>query len=346
MSMKFDIAFIGFGTVGRGFGDLLLEKKGALIRDFGIEWRVVAICDIKGGSVMDSRGLDLKEAIRLADEGKGIEGMAAERRGLNAVETIKESGANLVVEVTWTNIKDGEPGFTHIKTALSMGKHVATTNKGPIALHYKELMKIASENGAELRFEGTVLSGTPVFNLFDGPLAGCRISSIRGIVNGTTNLILSEMEKGRAYSEVLREAQRMGYAEADPTMDVEGWDAAAKAAILANHFFGADIKPDAVARKGISKITLEEVEEAKRKGERIKLLARAWKEGTGEVKAEVSPARLPESDPLASIKGVTNALTFSTDALGEVTIVGPGAGRRATGYALLADMISIARRLA
>lgn len=344
--MKVEIAFIGFGTVGRGFADLLLEKREYLKRAFGIDWKVVAISDIRGGSVMDSKGIDLAEAVRLADSGKGIEGIPGERKGLGALETIRESGANLVVEVTWTNIKDGEPGYSHIRTALEMGKHVATTNKGPIALHYKELMRISSEKGGRLRFEGTVLSGTPVFNLFDGPLAGCRVSSIRGIVNGTTNLILSEMGKGRTYSEVLREAQRMGYAEADPTMDVEGWDAAAKAAILANHFFGADIKPDAVSRKGISGITLEEVTGAIKKGGRIKLLARAWKGDRGEVMAEVSPTWLPESDPLASIGGVTNALTFSTDALGEVTIVGPGAGRRATGYALLADMISIARSLA
>ncbi|MDH7556822.1 MAG: homoserine dehydrogenase [Candidatus Methanosuratincola sp.] len=344
--MRFDIAFIGFGTVGRGFADLLLEKRELLKKAYGIEWKVVAISDIKGGSVMDPKGIDLAEAVRLADSGNGIEGMGGEKKGLGALETIRESGANFVVEVTWTNIKDGEPGYSHIKAALEMGKHVATTNKGPISLHYRELMRISSERGGRLRFEGTVLSGTPVFNLFDGPLAASGVSSIRGIVNGTTNLILSEMEKGRTYSEVLKEAQRMGYAEADPTMDVEGWDAAAKAAILANHFFGADIKPDAVARRGISGVTLEEVTGAIRKGGRIKLIAKAWRGDRGEARAEVAPTWLPASDPLASIGGVTNALTFSTDTLGDITIVGPGAGRRATGYALLSDMISIARSLA
>ncbi|RWX72869.1 MAG: Homoserine dehydrogenase [Candidatus Methanosuratincola subterraneus] len=343
--MRFDIAFIGFGTVGRGFADLLLEKR-ELLKEIGVEWKVVAISDIKGGSVLDPNGIDLAEAVRLADSGKGIEGIGGEKKGLGALETIRESGANFVVEVTWTNIRDGEPGYSHIRAALEMGKHVATTNKGPIALHYRELMRISAERGGRLRFEGTVLSGTPVFNLFDGPLSASRVTSIRGIVNGTTNLILSEMEKGRGYADVLKEAQRMGYAEADPTMDVEGWDAAAKAAILANHFFGADIKPENVVRKGISGLTLEEVTGAIRKGGRIKLLARAWRDERGEARAEVSPTWLPASDPLASIGGVSNALTFSTDTLGEVTIVGPGAGRRATGYALMADMISIARSLA
>ncbi len=343
--MRFDVAFIGFGTVGRGFADLLLEKQKYLKEALGIEWRVVAISDIRAGSVTSSTGIDLRDALRLADAGKSVEGIEAEKRGLSALETIRESGANLIVEVTWTNIKDGEPGYTHIKNALGMGKHVATTNKGPIALHYRELMRISSEVGGRLRFEGTVLSGTPVFNLFEGSLAASDVSSIRGIVNGTTNLILSEMEKGRTYAEVLKEAQRMGYAEADPTMDVEGWDAAAKAAILANHFFGADIRPDMVSRNGITGITLEEVTGAIKKGGRIKLLARAWKDDSGEVRAEVSPTWLQEADPLANIGGVTNALTFNTDTLGEITIVGPGAGRRATGYALLADLISIAKSL-
>lgn len=341
--MRFDLAFIGFGTVGRGLADLLLEKREALARDHGLEWRVVAISDIRAGSILDQRGVDLREAVRLADSGSSLEGIPAERKGLNALESIRESGANAVVEVTWTNIRDGEPGYSHIRAALAMGKHVATTNKGPIALHYQELKRIAFEKGACLRYEGTVLSGTPVFTLFEGPLASSRVSSVRGIVNGTTNLILSEMEKGRAYGEVLREAQRMGFAEADPTMDVEGWDAAAKAAILANHFFGGGIRPDGVIRKGITGVTLEEVKGAIEKGYRIKLIARAWKDEGGAVGAEVAPTRLPASDPLANIGGVTNALTFTTDTLGEVTVVGPGAGRRATGYALLADLISIAK---
>jgi homoserine dehydrogenase len=340
--MKFDIAFIGFGTVGRGLADLLLEKRALLQDEYGVEWRLVAISDIKAGSVMDDRGLDLNEALQLADSGMSIEKMNGQKKGLTALETIKESSANAIVEVTWTNITDGEPGYSHMKSALSMGKHVITTNKGPLALHYRELMGLARANSAALRFKGTVLSGTPVFNLFDGPLAACAVSSIKGILNGTTNFILSEMEKGRNYADVLKQAQGMGYAEADPTMDVEGWDAAAKLAILANYFFGIDAKPGTVRRKGITAISPQDISDARDRGERIKLIAGASKVDGG-VSLEVSPTRLPVANPLANIAGVMNALTFTTDCLGDVTIVGPGAGRRATGYSLLTDLISISR---
>jgi homoserine dehydrogenase len=340
--MKLNIAFIGFGTVGRGLGDLLLEKRDDLARDHSLECRVVAISDIKAGSILDERGIDLKEALKLADARTNLETMPTQKKGLSAIDTIKSSSADVFVEVTWTNITDGEPGYSHIKAALSLGRHVVTTNKGPMALHYRELVSLARDKGAKLKFKGTVLSGTPAFNLFDGPLAGCSVHSIRGIVNGTTNLILSEMEKGRGYAEVLREAQRAGYAEADPTMDVEGWDAAAKTTILANYFYGTDIRPSQVERKGISSITLDQVIKAKGHGERIKLIARADRTERG-TEVSVLPVPLPVADPLANIMGVTNALTFSTDCLGDVTIIGPGAGRRATGYSLLTDLLSIAR---
>jgi len=338
--MRFDLVFIGFGTVGRGLADLLLEKREEL-KKYGMEWRVVAISDIKAGSILDDQGIDLREALKLAEARTSLEALPAQKKGLSAIETIRESSSNAIVEVTWTNIVDGEPGYSHIKTALSLGKHVVTTNKGPISLYYHELMKLADEKKVKLKFKGTVLSGTPTFNLFDGALAGCSVSSIRGIVNGTTNYILSEMEKGLDYKDALKEAQRLGYAEADPTMDVEGGDAVAKITILSNVLLGANIRPDMVKRKGISSITSEEVLSAKDCGERIKLIARAEKKGDF-ILAEVSPIPLPVSDPLANIMGVTNALTFETDCLGNITIVGPGAGRRATGYALLTDLISIA----
>jgi homoserine dehydrogenase len=340
--MKFDMAFIGFGNVGRGLADLLLEKRNMLKSEYGMEWRVVAISDIKVGSIMNDQGIDLKEALRLADSGMSLEKMQAKRKGLSALETISESAANAVVEVTWTNITDGEPGYSHLKSALSSGKHVVTTNKGPLALHYRELMDLARAKSVALKFKGTVMSGTPVFNLFDGALAACMVSSIKGILNGTTNFILSEMEKGRGYADVLKQAQGMGYAEADPTMDVEGWDAAAKLAILANYFFGIDAKPGTVKRKGITGISAKDISDAKDRSERFKLIASASKVDGG-VGLDVSPTRMPIANPLANIAGVMNALTLSTDCLGDVTIVGPGAGRRATGYSLLTDLISISR---
>lgn len=339
--MQFDIALIGFGTVGKGFVELLIEKKTLLEKLYGIEWRITAISDLKLGSIINSKGIDVREALKLAEAGRSLESLPVEKRGLSSLEVIRESNSNLLVEVTWTNLEDGEPGYSHVKEALNLGKDVITTNKGPVALYYRELKDLAKKKGVYFRFKGTVMSGTPSFNLIEGPLAGCCIESIRGILNGTTNFILSEMEKGISYEEALREAQRLGYAEANPIMDVEGFDAAAKLAILCNVIFDLDLKPKEISRRGISSITLEDVKKSLSKGERIKLIAKAEKKN-GKLTTEVTPVRLPLTDPLANIMGIMNAISLKTDCLGEITIIGPGAGKRATGYAVLSDMISIA----
>jgi len=341
--MHFDIAFIGFGTVGRGMAELLLEKKSILEKLYNITWRVVAISDLRYGSIINDNGIDLKEALSLVESNKDFKFLNG-KRGLSSIEVIKESNSNLIVEVTWTNLIDGEPGYSHMKTALNLGKNVITTNKGPIALYYKELKELANRKNAQLRYKGTVMSGTPSFNIFEGPLAGCNVESIRGILNGTTNFILTEMEKGLDYEQALKEAQRLGYAEADPTMDVEGLDATAKLVILINTIFDMDIKLNDIRRKGITSIRINDIKEALNMGKRIKLIAKAEKIDN-KILAEVSPQYIPISDPLANIMGVMNAITFKTDCLGDVTIVGPGAGKRATGYALISDMIAISNKL-
>ena len=336
---------VGFGVVGRGLAELLLEKGELLRSKFGVEVRIVGICDLKLGSIANDEGVDLRKAIKLTDSGKMLRDYdLPAKRGLTSLEAIRETSSNIVVEVTWTNIETGEPGLTHIKEALSSGKHVATTNKGPIALAYRELADLAKAKGVQLKFEGTVLSGTPVFNMRWSCLAAAEVKKVTGIVNGTTNFILTEMEKGLSYEEALRRAQELGYAEADPTLDVDGWDAAVKAAILANVLMNGNLKPKDVERRGIRGITLEEVLKSKEKGSRLKLLAEVKEEG-GKVVARVVPTQVPMTDVLAGVSGVLNALRLETDVLGEVTIMGPGAGRRPTGYALLNDIIEISKAL-
>jgi homoserine dehydrogenase len=246
----------------------------------------------------------------------------------------------MVIEATYTDIQTGEPAISHIKAALKGKKHVVTTNKGPIARAYRELSELAKENGVDLRFEGTVMSGTPSLELGLQALAGAEIGGVRGILNGTTNYILTKMSEGMGYDAALKEAQRLGYAEADPEADVEGWDALAKIAILANVLLGGDVKVDEVERKGITEISLADVEAAEKEGQCWKLIARAWREDGG-VKAKVAPEKVAKEDFLAGVGGVTNALVIDTDTLGEVTITGPGAGGRGTGFALLSDMLSI-----
>ncbi|MEM1619051.1 MAG: homoserine dehydrogenase [Desulfurococcaceae archaeon] len=189
---------------------------------------------------------------------------------------------------------------------------------------------------------GVVLSGTPVFSLVLESLAGVDVRRIQGIVNGTTNYILTRMEEGLTYEEALREAQKLGYAEADPTLDVEGWDAAIKAVILANVIMGSSITIKDVEREGITRITTEDIKKAREEGCRIKLVAEVSKNGDN-VKASVRPRKIPLTHPLANVMGVTNALTLETDHLGLLTIVGPGAGRIETGQAILSDILAIHR---
>ncbi len=343
--MEYKLAFIGFGTVGQGLANLLWEKRRLLQERYGFEYRVVAISDLLKGSIYNPGGLDLERLLSLVKETGRIDGYPEGERGWDSLKTIRESNADIVIEVTYTDIQTGEPAISHIKAALQGRKHVVTTNKGPIALAYRELSELARANGVFLRFEGTVLSGTPSINLGLEVLAGAEIREIRGILNGTTNYILTEMSKGIGYEAALKEAQRLGYAEAKPDADVEGWDALAKIVILANVLMDGDIKVADVERKGITGITLTDIEEARKEGKCWKLIARAWRED-GKVKAKVTPEKIAREDFLAGVSGVTNALVLDTDVLGEVTITGPGAGGREAGFALLSDMLSIHRSLA
>ncbi len=217
------------------------------------------------------------------------------------------------------------------------------TNKGPVALAIDELLQLAKKNNVQVKFEGTVLSGTPAINLGLNNLAGANVTEILGIVNGTTNYILSEMEKGLGYEEALKQAQELGYAEADPSGDVEGYDALGKVVIMTSTIMKHPITKDQVEREGITKITKHDIDQAKQEGKRWKLIASSKVLADGSVKASVKPMKLPLDNPLASVMGPINALMFKTQYLGDITIVGPGAGKEATGFALLADLLEINR---
>ena len=339
----YNIVFIGFGVVGTGLAEIMHNKKDYLKNKYGFEYNVLGVCDLIKGSIYDENGLDLEKVLKLNKEKRKIIDYPAKEKGLKSVEMIKKPEVDIVVEVTPTNVKTGEPGLTHYRTALENKKHIVSTNKGPVALKYRELKEIADKNNVYLGFEGTVLSGTPAINLATRDLAGCEIKSIQGILNGTTNYILTKMEEGREYEDVLKEAQKLGYAETDPTADVEAYDPLAKIVILANTVMEGNVDLNKVPREGITKITLEDVKRAKKNGKRIKLIGKAWREG-GEVKAQIKPEEIPLTHPLANVMGVLNAITFETDVTGDVTIIGPGAGAYTAGYAMLTDMLEIHRR--
>jgi homoserine dehydrogenase len=334
------LILLGFGTVGQGLAELLLAKKTSLSRDYGFKPVVVGIADMQKGSIANPKGIDLKRALELAKKGKSLTALPGREIEGDALAFIKAVAADALVEATYTDIKTGQPATSYVEAALKKKLHVTTTNKGPVALHYRKLKRLADRQGVQFLFEGTVVSGTPLVNLIRDTLAGSEIREIRGILNGTTNYILTRMEEGLGYEAALKKAQELGYAEAVPDADVLGWDALAKVTILANVFFQGTKKPFDYSCRGITKIDATKIEAAKRAGKRYKLIGRIWRQ-KGEVKASVGPQQVDLSHPLAGVGGATNAVTVSTDTLGDVTIVGPGAGRVETGYSLLADLIHI-----
>lgn len=336
--MKHTIALIGFGTVGRGIAEILLNKKEVLREKYGFDYSLVAVADNVYGNVYNPQGLNIARMLEEAGAGQKF---SSDTDSRNTLELIAGCNASVVCELTYTNLKTGGPAMDHVRVALESGKHVVTTNKGPAALSYQEFTAIAAKHGVKFMIEGTVCAGTPVLNLNRGPLAGCEVSNIRGILNGTTNYILTEMEKGLDYATALKSAQELGYAEADPTGDVEGHDARGKVTILTNVVMGVPCSIDQVSCTGITGLTAADLEQARRRNCRWKLIGQAKKNTDGSVTASVAPEMIPLDHPLAGIDGTTNALTFTTDLLGDVTIVGPGAGKLQTGFAVLNDLLSL-----
>jgi homoserine dehydrogenase len=342
--MRFDMAFAGFGVVARGLSELLMEKQDELREKYGMEWRVVAVSDKLTGDIANPDGLDLPLVVQAVEEGRGLVELDAPHKGFEVLEMLEKGWGNTLVEVTYTDVKTGEPATAHIRAALDKGMHVVTTNKGPFIHHCRELMDLAEEKGVGLGFDGVVMAGTPTLGFGLRNLAGSKFTSCKGILNGTTNYMLTEMEKGMSYDDVLKKAQELGYAEADPAGDVEGWDALGKIVVLANLFLGASLTPDDIPPEGITNITQDDIEKAKAEGARWKLIASATRDDSGNVSASVRPEMMPLSDPLAGVMGPVNALTFECDTLGAVTVVGPGAGKVETGFALLMDLLEINRR--
>ncbi len=340
------LSIIGFGVVGQGLAELLDAKKDLLSQQFGLTVALVSVANARHGFIYREDGLDIPTLLELAATRQPLTLHPDIQRWDNALEGLKATGADVLAEATGTNLRDAEPGMSHIRAALSKRIHVVTANKGPAALAANELLTLAQQHGVQLRMESTVMAGTPVLSTIREGMLGSRVRTIRGILNGTTNYILSMMATGRDYDEVLAEAQAQGYAEANPTADVEGYDAVAKTLILGALAFSHTLKPEQVVRQGITAITKEQMRQAVRNDTRIKLVAslKVTPElGETPLEARVEPVELPLSDPLARVDGIINAITFETDTLSEVTIIGPGAGRLQTGQGLLSDLIAITR---
>ncbi|UVL01115.1 homoserine dehydrogenase [Pseudomonas sp. B21-048] len=338
---EYKIALVGFGGVNRGLAQLIADRNAEWKASLGFGIKIVGVTDIFLGSIVAKEGLDAKQLVALPIE-KGafaqLPGGTAE--ALNET-VIKHSGADMMAEATFTNPVDGEPATTFCRWALESGIHVVTTNKGPIALHGAELKDLARRHGVAFEYEGSVMSGTPVIRLARQALAGAEVQGFEGILNGTSNYVLTRMKDGLTFNEAVAQAQQLGYAEADPTADVEGFDVRLKVVILANELLNARLNVSDVACSGISSIRPEDIAQASANGASWKLIGSASCEADGSVRASVEARLLPNSHPLAGICGATNAVSFNTALLGSVTVSGPGAGRIETAFALLSDIIAI-----
>lgn len=334
---KHRILLLGFGTVAQGLCQILAEKQEELRRKHHFDFSIVSVVTRSRGVMYNPDGIPVSHLIELA---KTKSPFSEHVMDWDAETAVSESNADIVVELTHTNIETGEPALGYCRAALASGKHLICGNKGPATLAYDELNKLAEQNNKLFLNEATVLSGTPILSLATKVLAGTRITKIQGILNGATNFILSEMETGSTRDDVISQAEELGYLEADHSADIDGFDAQAKVVILANALMGLPLKPGDVKRKGISGISAAEIQVASDNGERWKLIGTIETTDQG-FHAEVAPAKLSKKDPLAQVMGTTNSITLNTDLLGDVTISGPGAGSVETGYAILSDLLTI-----
>lgn len=329
------IILIGLGAVGQGFLTLLDSERTALFDSYGLRIRIVAALDTSG-AVIQPAGVDPAVLLGAKRRQDGLAsagpGFSPGRRALDVIDAVE---TDAVVEVTPTHILDGEPGLSHVRAALKAGRHVVTANKGPPALAMDALVALAADHKVELRFSGAVGGGTPMLDLARLGLRGERITEITGILNGTTNYILTRMTEGLEFEPALADAQRLGYAEADPALDVDGMDAAIKLTILANWTMGAHLHLTDVRVRGIRGVTRADLDHARSQGKVVKLLCRY--DGTF---ASVEPELIAQFDPL-NVGGSLNAVTYVAQHVGAVTLVGPGAGGIPTAATLLRDLIDI-----
>lgn len=334
------VVLLGFGVVARSFAELVMSEGPKLARDYGLKPKVVGIVD-SHGAALDKDGLDLRRALESKKTGGTLAGFGdSYHEGMDGVHAIREMECEVVVETTPTEIRKGEPGLRHVKTAMIKGRHVVCTNKGPLALAMPALMELAQHNGVILRFSGTVGGGTPVLDFAKKCLEGSEIKSIRGILNGTSNYILTRMSsEGTSMKDALAEAQRLGYAEADPTYDIEGFDTACKLVITSNYVLGTSLSLKDLDIRGITEVSSSDIAEAAARGETVKLI------GSVGSRAKVSPENIKLTHPL-NVSGTFNAICFDTHPSGEVTLVGKGAGGPETATSVVRDLIEIRRSFA
>ena len=335
-----NLALLGFGNVGRAFVRLLDRKKGELKDNYGITFTVVGIATARHGAAIDPSGLEMVSAADLVEAGDSLEVLSRAPIRDN-FDFILRCGADILFENTPVNLATGQPAIDHLRAALERGMHIITANKGPVVHAYRELTQLAEASARKFLFESTVMDGAPIFSLFRSGLPAAHLLSFRGILNSTTNLVLTLMERGETFENAVKYAQSVGLAETDPSGDIDGWDASIKVAALVTVLMNIPLTPQQVDRDGIRKITVEMVQAARAEGKRWKLVCSAERNREG-VKAKVAPELVASSSPLFSVEGSSSIVEFHTDTLSSLSIIEGNPGPETTAYGLLADFINAA----
>ncbi len=334
------IILCGLGTVGRAFARLVAERHGQITRTYGLDIEVSAAVDIGGAAVADQGALPLDDLLGHLDARGAVETFAPHGRpGMTGVETVASIPADILVEATPTNLVDGEPARRHIVTALQNGLDVVSANKGPLVLYYGEILKLARDKGCRIFMSAATAAALPTLDVGLICLAGANVLSVEGILNGTTNYILTRMQvENCAYETALKSAQEMGIAETDPTLDVKGFDTRNKLIVIANRIFGEQLGPEDVPLEGITRISSADMQTAAEAGNVIKLVGTAERSDGG-LKISVGPKALDAKHPLASINYAEKGISYLTDTMGRVTVTGGKSSPTGAAAALLKDLI-------
>lgn len=338
------LAVMGFGNAAKAFTKILIEKEAVLLNQ-GLQFEFSTVSTGTRGSLVAAKGevLDKKRILDILEKTGHFRNEATYSE-MTTMEIIKSADYDVMIELTPLEIMSGEPAISHIETALTRKKHVITANKGPIAWAYKRLKALSEYENVQFLYETTVMDGTPIFNLKQFCLPYCEVKGVRGILNTTTNFVLEHLAKGEALEAVMEEGRRRGFVEADPSLDIEGWDSAAKLTALMNVLMDADIKPTDVVRSGIENITLDTIQEAGERGKVIKLLCEGIMTSEGP-KAKVSPVELSKSDLYATVDETSSIISIETDLMGEISVVEHHPEIEQTGFGIFSDLITLCKNI-
>jgi len=339
----YNLCFLGFGNVNRTLVQLLHDREQELRDRHGISFCITGVATRRLGWIADPEGLDPAACVeRTCPEQQPKAPSPAEAgnsnpKSANVRDWLSATRADILFEATSLNVENGQPAVEHIRAALEHGAHAITANKGPIVHAYRELRDLAVAQGKRFLFESTVMDGVPIFSLFD-QMPTIHLQGFHGILNSTTNVILSAMESGLSFDDALKKAQQLGVTETDATHDIDGWDAAVKTAALITVLMDVPVKLEDIAREGIRELTTNAVRNGRRDGWPFKLVCRAQRVGNG-VKASVAPEKVLSTSPMGKIAGTSSYIYFETDIFPGLAITEENPGLYATAYGMLADFV-------